>query len=61
MKDAYSDLGYELAAKAMELVTGKSGVRLYGKQLFRPLGFGDLLIDSASSNDRFTAMEPWQL
>jgi CubicO group peptidase (beta-lactamase class C family) len=57
VKYAYSGLGYELAAKAMELVAGKSAVRLYDEHLFRPLGFGDVPIGNASSDGRFTAME----
>jgi CubicO group peptidase (beta-lactamase class C family) len=54
---AYSGMGFELAAKAMELVAGKSAVRLYTEDFFRPLGFGDVPIGNASSDGEFTAME----
>lgn len=53
----YSGLGFELAAKAMEILAGKSAVRLYDEGLFRPLGFGDVTIGNASSDGEFTAME----
>ena len=57
VKYAYSGLGFELAAKAMELVAGKSAVRVYDEHLFRPLGFGDVPIGNASSDGEFTALE----
>ncbi|MBL8727944.1 MAG: serine hydrolase [Planctomycetes bacterium] len=53
----YSGMGFEIAAKAMELVAGRSAVRLYDEHLFRPLGFGDVPIGNASSDGEFTAME----
>ncbi len=54
---AYSGMGYELAVKALEIVTGKSGVRLYDEHLFRPLNLGDVPIGNASADGRFTAEE----
>lgn len=57
VKYAYSGLGFELAAKAMEVVAGKSAARLYDEYLFRPLGLGDVPIGNASSDGQFTAME----
>jgi CubicO group peptidase (beta-lactamase class C family) len=54
---AYCGLGFELAAKAMEILAGKSAVRVYDEGLFRPLGFGDVTIGNASSDGEFTAME----
>lgn len=54
---AYSGLGFEVAAKAMELMVGKSAVRIYDDHLFRPLGFGDVPIGNASSDGEFTAFE----
>ncbi|TWU25105.1 D-alanyl-D-alanine-carboxypeptidase/endopeptidase AmpH precursor [Novipirellula galeiformis] len=53
----YCGLGYELAAKAMELVAGKSAVRVYQDHLFTPLGFDDVPIGNASSDGEFTALE----
>jgi CubicO group peptidase (beta-lactamase class C family) len=57
VKYAYSGQGFELVAKAMEIVAGQSAVRLYDEHLFRPLGFGDVPIGNASSDSHFTAME----
>ena len=57
VKYSYCGLGYELVAKAMEIVTGKSAARLYDEHLFRPLQFGDVRMGNASSSGEFTAME----
>ena len=54
---AYSGIGFELAAKAMEIVGGKSAVRLYHEHLFQPLGMADVPIGNASSDGEFTARE----
>jgi CubicO group peptidase (beta-lactamase class C family) len=54
---AYSGMGFELVAKAMEIVAGKSAARIYDEHLFRPLGFGDVVMGNASSDGEFTAME----
>jgi CubicO group peptidase (beta-lactamase class C family) len=54
----YSGMGFDLAAEAMELVSGKSAVRLYAEDLFAPLGIGDVPMENASSGAQFTA---WQL
>ena len=56
-KYSYSGLGYELAVKAMEIVTGQSAVRLYHRHLFEPLGIDNVPIDNASSDGHMTAME----
>ncbi len=53
----YCGLGFELAAKAMEIVSGQSAVRLYHEHFFQPLGFGDVVLRNASSDGEFTAME----
>ncbi len=53
----YSGMGYDLAAKAMEIVTGKSAVRLYHDHLFQPLGMGDVPMEMASAGAQFTARE----
>ncbi len=53
----YCGLGFELVAKAMEIVAGKSAVRIYHDHLFSPLGFGDVVLGNASSDGEFTAME----
>jgi len=57
VKYAYCGLGFELAVKALEIVAGQSAVRLYDEHLFRPLGFADVPIGSASANGEFTALE----
>ena len=53
----YSGTGFELAARAMEIVSGKCAVRLYHEHLFQPLGFGDVPMGNASSGGEFTAWE----
>lgn len=57
VKYSYCGLGYELVAKAMEIVTGKSAARIFDEHLFRPLGFGDVRMGNASSSGEFTAKE----
>lgn len=57
VKYAYCGLGYELVAKAMEIVAGKSAAKLYDEHLFRPLEFGDVRMGNASSGGEFTAWE----
>ncbi len=54
---AYCGLGFELAAKAMEIVAGRSAARIYHDHLFGPLEFGDVVMGNASSDGEFTAME----
>jgi CubicO group peptidase (beta-lactamase class C family) len=53
----YSGNGFELAAKAMEVVTGRSAPHLYQEHLFGPLGMSDVPMDLASSGMQFTARE----
>ena len=54
----YSGMGFDLTAKAMEIVSGRSMVRLYHDHLFEPLGIGEVPMTDASAGARFTA---WQL
>jgi CubicO group peptidase (beta-lactamase class C family) len=54
---AYSGMGFDLTAEAMEIVSGKSVVRLYHEELFAPLGMGDVPMDNASSGVRPTARQ----
>jgi CubicO group peptidase (beta-lactamase class C family) len=54
---AYCGLGFELVAKAMEIVSGQCAVRLYHEHLFEPLGFGDVELGNASADGHFTARE----
>ena len=56
-KHEYCGLGFELAAKAMEIKTGKCAARIYHEHLFAPLGFQDIIMGNASSDGEFTAME----
>lgn len=53
----YSGMGFDLAAKAMEMVTGKCAARLYHDHLFQPLGVEDARIDDASAGAHLTAEE----
>jgi CubicO group peptidase (beta-lactamase class C family) len=57
VKYAYCGLGFELAAKAMELLAGKSAPRLYEEHFFRPLGLHGISMGNASSDGEFTALE----
>lgn len=57
VKYSYCGLGYELVAKTLEIVTGKSAARIYDEHLFHPLGFGNVRMGNASSSGEFTAME----
>ncbi len=56
-KHEYCGLGFELAAKAMEIATGKCAARIYHEHLFAPLGLPDVIMGNASSDGEFTAME----
>ncbi len=56
-KYEYCGMGYELTAKAMEILAGKSAARVYSEHLFEPLGFGDVRMGNASSDGEFTALE----
>jgi CubicO group peptidase (beta-lactamase class C family) len=56
-KHEYCGLGFELAAKAMEIKTGKCAARIYHEYLFAPLGLQDIVMGNASSDGEFTAME----
>jgi CubicO group peptidase (beta-lactamase class C family) len=53
----YCGLGFELAAKAMEITTGKCAARMYHEHLFAPLGLQNIIMGNASSDGEFTAME----
>jgi CubicO group peptidase (beta-lactamase class C family) len=53
----YNGMGYDLAAKAMEYMTGKSIVRLFHDDLFRPLGINDVPVDDCAFGGHFTAYE----
>jgi len=54
---SYSGMGFDLAVKAMELVAGRSAVRLYDEYLFGPLGLKDVPVDGAAAGARLTAMD----
>ncbi|MBL8819217.1 MAG: beta-lactamase family protein [Planctomyces sp.] len=56
-KYEYCGLGFELTAKAMEYMSGLSYARIYESHLFKPLGFGDVVLGNASSDGEFTALE----
>ncbi len=56
-KHEYSGLGFELAAKAMEIRTGKAAARIFHDHLFEPLGFGNVILGNASSDAELTARE----
>ena len=53
----YNGTGYDLAAKAMEYMTGKSIVRLSHEDLFRPMGINDVPVNDCAFGGNFTAHE----
>jgi len=53
----YSGMGFDLAALAMQLVTGKGLARLYQEHLFAPLGMRHTTISDASAGAEYTAMD----
>ncbi len=57
VKQEYAGIGFELAAKAMEYVTGKCAPRIFEDHLFAPLHFGNVVFRNASSDGEFTAYE----
>ncbi len=56
-KYEYSGMGYDLTAKAMERLSGKSILRLFHEDLFGPLGMHEAVITGASSGAQLTAIE----
>ena len=56
-KHEYCGLGFELAAKAMEIKTGQCAAKIYHEHLFAPLGFENVIMGNASSDGELTAME----
>ncbi len=54
---AYSGMGFDAAALAMQIITGKSLPLLYQDYLFDPLGMTKARIDDASAGAHLTAMD----
>ena len=54
---ASSGMGFDLTAKAREIVAGKGAFHLFREHLYRPLGMGDVPMENASAGARFTARE----
>lgn len=53
----YNGMGYNLAGKAMEYMSGKSIVRLFHDHLFRPLGINDVPLNDLGYGANLTAHE----
>lgn len=53
----YTGTGFDLAGVSMEMLTGKSMLRLYRDYLFEPLGFGDVPMENCGAGARPTAYE----
>jgi len=53
----YSGMGFDLTAKAMEILAGKSMCHLYEDYLFAPLGLRDVPIANASAGAQLNARE----
>ncbi len=56
-KYEYSGMGFDLTAAAMQVVSGKSMLRLYHEDLFEPLGIGDVPLQNASSGAQYDAKQ----
>jgi CubicO group peptidase (beta-lactamase class C family) len=52
-KYEYSGMGFDLTAAAMQIVSGKSMLRMYHEDLFEPLGIGDVPLKNASSGAQY--------
>ncbi len=53
----YNGMGYDLAGKAMEMMTGKSIIRLFHENLYRPLGIQNVQMDDLAYGAKPTAFE----
>ena len=53
----YNGMGYDLAGKAMEYMTGTSIVRLFHDHLFRPLGINDVSLNDLAFGANLTSHE----
>ncbi len=53
----YNGMGYDLAGKAMEYMTGTSIIRLFHEALFRPLGIDDVPLAGLGYGANLTARE----
>lgn len=53
----YNGMGYDLAGKAMEVLSGKSICRLMHEQFFGPLGCGPVMVYDLATNMKITAID----
>lgn len=53
----YNGMGYDLAGKTMEVITGKSILRLFEEGLFAPLGISGVQIDDMAFGAEMSAYE----
>ena len=53
----YNGMGYNLAGRAMERLSGKSIWRLFHEDLYQPLGIEDVPMEVCGSSARLTARE----
>ena len=53
----YNGMGYDLAGKAMEAMTGKSIIRLFHDNLYSPLGVGDVPMADLAYGAQLTALQ----
>ncbi len=56
-KQIYNGMGYDLAGKAMEIMTGKSIVRLFHEGLYRPMGIADVPMSDMAYSAEMTSYE----
>lgn len=53
----YNGMGYDLAGRAMELVTGRTYLQLFDEDLFLPLGLGPVALSDLAYSMELTALE----
>lgn len=56
-KHMYNGMGYDLAGKAMEAMTGTSIIRLFHDGLYRPMGIPDVPMSDMGYSARMTSLE----
>lgn len=56
-KHMYNGMGYDLAGKAMEVMTGTSIIRLFHEGLYRPMGIPDVPMSDMAYSAEMTSLE----
>jgi CubicO group peptidase (beta-lactamase class C family) len=53
----YNGMGYDLAGRAMELVTGRTYLQLFDEDLFKPLGLGPVTLSDLAYSMELSALD----